>query len=69
MYIGIDVYHDGGKGKGKSVAGLVASLNSFGTRYYSQVAFQSPGDELISALKLCFIGALKKYFSVSTWEK
>ena len=64
MYVGIDVYHDGAKGKGRSVAGLVASLNKAGTRYYSRVTTQGPGEELISGLKTCLIAALKKYHSV-----
>ena len=66
MFVGIDVYHDGAKGKGRSVAGLVASLNKTATRYYSRVTTQGPGEELISGLKTCFIAALKKYHSVST---
>ena len=51
MYVGIDVYHDGAKGKGRSVAGLVASLNKSATRYYSRVSTQAPGEELINGLK------------------
>lgn len=64
MYVGIDVYHDGAKGKGRSVAGLVASLNKAATRYYSRVTTQAPGEELIGGLKMCFIDALKKYHTV-----
>ena len=59
------MYHDGAKGKGRSVAGLVASLNKSATRYYSRVSTQAPGEELINGLKTCFLAALKKYHSVS----
>lgn len=66
MYVGIDVYHDGAKGKGKSVAGLVASVNKSSTRYYSRVTTQLPNEELISGLKTCFLAALKQYHKVTT---
>jgi len=64
MYVGIDVYHDSAKGRGRSVAGLVASLNKSATRYYSRVTTQAPGEELISGLKNCFLAALTKYYQV-----
>ncbi|XP_067935412.1 piwi-like protein Ago3 isoform X2 [Watersipora subatra] len=65
MYVGIDVYHDGAKGKSRSVTGMVASLNKAATRYYSRVSTQGPGEELINGLKTCFIAALKKYHEVN----
>ena len=63
MVVGIDVYHDAGKG-GKSIAGLVASTNKQFTRWYSRVCKQQPGQELIDSLKVSFADALKKYHEV-----
>lgn len=60
MICGIDVHHDTSKGS-RSVGGFVASTNSTFTRWYSRCVFQNIGQELIDGLKLCFVGALKKY--------
>eukprot|EP00112_Aurelia_sp_Birch-Aquarium-sp1_P026327 Seg928.2 transcript_id=Seg928.2/GoldUCD/mRNA.D3Y31 product="Piwi-like protein 2" protein_id=Seg928.2/GoldUCD/D3Y31 len=64
MVVGIDVYHDAGKG-GKSIAGLVASTNKQFTRWYSRVCKQQPGQELIDSLKVSFADALKKYHEIN----
>ena len=63
MVIGIDVYHDASRG-GRSVCGFVASMNKSLTRWNSRVCFQSPGQELIDGLKMCFVSSLKKYHEV-----
>ena len=63
MVVGIDVYHDGGKG-GRSIAGFVASTNKQFTRWYSRVCFQQQGQELIDGLKLNFTASLRKYHEV-----
>eukprot|EP00795_Rhopilema_esculentum_P012740 gene12740-3467_t len=64
MVVGIDVYHDGGKG-GRSIGGFVASTNKTFTRWYSRVCFQQPGQELIDGLKVCFTASLRKYHEVN----
>lgn len=60
MIVGIDVYHDSSKGS-RSIGGFVASTNKTFTRWYSRCCFQTPGQELIDGLKVCFTSALKKY--------
>jgi aubergine-like protein len=49
MIVGIDTYHDT-KTRGRSVAGVVATLNHTFTKYYSQCSFQDPGVELLVQL-------------------
>lgn len=46
MVVGIDTYHDSAK-KGRSVGGIVCSLNPKLTRYYSGCTFQMTSQELI----------------------
>ncbi|XP_064633620.1 piwi-like protein 1 [Lineus longissimus] len=65
MVIGIDVYHEGKGGKGKSVGGFVASTNPELTRWYSRVCIQLPHQELIDGLKSCITAALKKYHEIN----
>ncbi|CAH1233753.1 PIWIL1 [Branchiostoma lanceolatum] len=60
MVVGIDCYPDS-LTKGKSVAGVVASMNNSLTRWYSRCTFQHTGQELIDGLKVCVQAALKKY--------
>ncbi|GFN78416.1 piwi protein [Plakobranchus ocellatus] len=60
MVVGIDSYHDATKGK-QSVAGFVASMNRSCTRWYSNVCFQRPGQELVHGLQICLTAALRKY--------
>jgi len=55
MVIGYDTYHDSAK-KGRSVAGVVCSLNRNFTRWYSQCAFQHCMEELVSQLSAIVIG-------------
>lgn len=65
MICGIDVYHDGKRGQGKSFGAFVSSLNKMATRWYSRVCVQMPGEELMAGLKVCFDAALKKYHEVN----
>jgi len=58
MIVGIDVYHAKGD---KSVAGVVASLNDYCTRFHSEVAVHSKNQELVDALPIIFVSALNKY--------
>ncbi|KAK3795239.1 hypothetical protein RRG08_056298 [Elysia crispata] len=60
MVVGIDSYHDAAKGK-QSVGGFVASMNRLCTRWYSNVCFQRPGQELVHGLQICLTSALRKY--------
>ena len=68
MVIGIDVYHDGKTRKGQSVGAFIASMNGSCTRWYSRVAFQQPGQELIDCLKVCFTAALRKFHEVCSFS-
>lgn len=64
MVAGIDVYHEAG-GKSSSVGAFVASINPSCTRWYSRVAHQMAGQELIDSLKINFVAALRKYHEVN----
>lgn len=64
MVVGIDTYHEATQGR-RSVGGMVCSVNSSCTRWYSRVCFQQAGQELIDGLKVCFTAALRKYHEVS----
>jgi aubergine-like protein len=44
--VGIDTYHDSAK-KGRSVGGIVCSMNRNLTRYYSACTFQMQTQELV----------------------
>ncbi|XP_046585759.1 piwi-like protein Ago3 isoform X1 [Neodiprion lecontei] len=66
MVCGIDIHHAGaGQSKHGSVAGFVASLDKPFTRWFSKVCLHRPNQELIDALKVCLISALKAYFKVN----
>nr|XP_058145769.1 piwi-like protein 2 isoform X2 [Dasypus novemcinctus] len=64
MVIGMDVYHDPSRGM-RSVVGFVASINLTLTKWYSRVVFQIPHQEIVDSLKLCLVGALKKFYEVN----
>ncbi|WAR02486.1 PIWL1-like protein [Mya arenaria] len=64
MVVGIDSYHDSAK-KGRSVGGVIASMNQALTRYYSRCTFQHSMQELLDGLKVCFKGALEKFHEVN----
>ena len=55
MVVGIDSYHDSSK-KGRSVGGVIASMNQALTRYYSRCTFQTSMQELLDGLKVCIKG-------------
>ena len=57
MVIGIDVYHDKSRKSG-SIAGMVTSINDSLSRYFSTVAIQKQGQEIVDALKIAFMQAL-----------
>ena len=63
MICGVDTYHEGAQ-KANSVVGFVANMNQTCTRWYSRVAVQQRGEELINGLKPCFIAAIRKFFDV-----
>ncbi|XP_078598436.1 piwi-like protein 1 [Branchiostoma floridae x Branchiostoma japonicum] len=60
MVVGINCYQDS-LTKGQSVGGVIASINSSLTRWYSRCTFQRSSQELIDGLKVCLQAALKKY--------
>ncbi|OWF41593.1 piwi-like protein 1 [Mizuhopecten yessoensis] len=64
MVIGIDTYHDSAS-KGRSVGGVVCSINRNITRFYSRCTFQHTAQELNDGLKVCVKDALKKYHEVN----
>merc|ERR550539_1080286 len=61
MVVGIDVFHEKSRKSG-SVAGIVASLNDYQSRFYSCAARQKDGQEMIDVLTTAFLEALKVYF-------
>jgi len=65
MVCGIDSFHEGAQ-KANSAGGFVASVNEACTRWYSRIAIQQRGEELINGLKPCFIAALRQYHEVLT---
>ncbi|XP_072043848.1 piwi-like protein 1 [Amphiura filiformis] len=64
MIIGIDNYHDSST-KGRSVCGVVCSMNKDFTRYYSDCTFQHTGQELIDGLRPILLAALKKFYEIN----
>lgn len=60
MICGIDSYHEPG-GRGNSVSGFVASLNSSYSRWYSNAVMQNRKDELLHGLVESFQKALEAY--------
>lgn len=65
MVCGIDVFHEGKGGKGRSVAALVSSMNRLMTRWYSRSIVQSGAQEIIDALKHCFCETLRQYYEIN----
>ena len=64
MVLGVDVFHDPSR-KGSSIAGVVSSLNQAMSSWFSQTAFQTPGQELVDCLKVAFVESLKKFYEVN----
>ena len=64
MVVGVDVFHDPSR-RGSSVAAVVSSLNQTMSSWYSNTAFQTPGQELVDCLNVAFVEALRKYWEVN----
>merc|ERR1719510_1397505 len=64
MVVGIDVFHDKSRKSG-SIAGIVSSINDSLSRYYSTVAIQKQGQEIIDALKVSFMQSLIRYYETN----
>ncbi|RWS16906.1 piwi-like protein 1 isoform X1 [Dinothrombium tinctorium] len=64
MIVGMDVYHDASM-KGRSVVGVVASLNSMSTRWFTRVYFQNQNEEIASILKNAMVACLKKFYETN----
>jgi len=60
MVVGIDTYHDSSK-KGRSVAGVVATMNKALTKYYTAVSFQNSHEELVNGLAASLSKCLTAY--------
>lgn len=67
MICGIDSYHD--KGGGNSVGAFVASVDQMFTVWYSRACIQSARQELVDGIVQCFIGAIRKFLSVSYFQE
>lgn len=59
MVCGVDVYHD--KNASRSVGALVCAMNTSCTRWYSRTCEQMRGQEMLDALKPCFIAGIRKF--------
>jgi len=69
MVVGIDVYHDKTSG-GRSVAGVVTSMNDTLSRYHSVTVIQQQGQEVVNALAPAFVQGMVKYYEVNNrWPK
>uniref|UniRef100_A0AAU7VFF0 Piwi-like protein 1A n=1 Tax=Enchytraeus coronatus TaxID=208440 RepID=A0AAU7VFF0_9ANNE len=64
MVVGIDTYHDSSQ-RGRSVAGVAASLNKSLTRYYTSWSFQNTHEELVNGLTASLAKCLQKYKEVN----
>ncbi|PAA47190.1 hypothetical protein BOX15_Mlig015023g3 [Macrostomum lignano] len=60
MMIGIDVYHED-KLRSRSVTGVVASVDQSCTRWYSRVAFQRRGEEILNSMRVILHSQLVRY--------
>lgn len=67
MVVGIDSYHDSSK-KGRSVGGVIASMNQALTRYYSRCTFQHSMQELMDGLKVCMKGLNASIYLSKVWK-
>lgn len=64
MVVGIDVYHDKTSG-GKSVAGVITSMNDSLSRYHSKTVIQQQGQEIVNSLTTAFNEGMIKYWEVN----
>ncbi|XP_076435020.1 piwi-like protein 1 [Babylonia areolata] len=60
MIVGFDTYHDSSH-RGRSVGGVVATINSEYTRYHSTVTFQTSHVELLNQLQSCMTSCVRAY--------
>jgi aubergine-like protein len=66
MIVGIDVYHDPTT-RGKSVVGIVASINGAVTRWYTRAYFQNTHEEIVNTLESGIVSCLKKYYDLNNF--
>ena len=64
MIIGVDVYHDPTQ-RGRSVVGVVSSVNQAISRWYSRVFFQNSHEEIVNTMESGIVAALRKYHEVN----
>ena len=64
MVVGIDVFNDKTRKSGGSLVGVVSTINSTLSRYYSVASAQQQGQDLSDTLKIVFLDCLVKY-----WEQ
>ena len=64
MVVGVDVFHDPSR-RGSSIAAVVSNTNQTMSSWWSQTAFQTPGQEIVDCLKVAFVEALKKFYEIN----
>ena len=64
MVIGYDTWHDASQ-KGRSVGGVVATINPLLSRYVSYTTFHNNNEECIDKIAICVQKALKEYEKVN----
>lgn len=65
MIIGLDAYHEKSGGKVGAVVGLVASINSEYTKWFSRAMIQGKNEELANSLQIATTQALDTYQKVN----
>ena len=60
----MDVFHDPSR-RGSSIAAVVSNTNQAMSQWWSQTAFQTPGQELVDCLKVAFVESLKKFYEIN----
>ena len=64
LIVGVDVFHDPSR-RGSSIAAVVSNTNQAMSQWWSQTAFQAPGQELVDCLKVAFLESLKKFYEIN----
>ena len=64
LIVGVDVFHDPSR-RGSSIAAVVSNTNQAMSQWWSQTAFQTPGQELVDCLKVAFLESLKKFYEIN----
>lgn len=67
MVVGFDVCHDT-MNKGRNVGAMVASLDVFCTKYFSNVSAHANGEELANDLSLTMVKAVQKYQALNNGQ-